>query len=62
MRVILLLGILSTPVGMMVAPGGGPSALSAQTEFMMRDFYVKAANGDGTFRCAQWCGLLESCC
>ena len=28
----------------------------------MRDLYPKSFNPDGTFNCARWCGLLESCC
>ena len=62
MRIIVLLGLLATPLAALAVPSAGPSALSAQTGFYVRDLYVKGANSDGRFICAEWCGLLESCC
>jgi hypothetical protein len=62
MRKTLLLTTLCAPVAMMLTPLALPSGLSAQWEIVARDLYIKGANGDGTFTCAQWCGLLESCC
>jgi hypothetical protein len=62
MRIIVLLGLLATPLGALAIPSAGPVELSAQNGFLFRDLYVKGANGDGRFICAEWCGLLESCC
>jgi hypothetical protein len=62
MRILVLLALLATPLASLAVPTAGPSELSAQTGFFLRDLYVKGANGDGTFICAEWCNILESCC
>jgi hypothetical protein len=62
MRIIVLLGVLATPLAQLAAPYVGPRELSAQTAFFFRDLYVKGANPDGRFICAEWCNILESCC
>ena len=59
MRSILLVGILSAPVGIPLGPIGAATPAAA---LELRDLRVQSANGDGTFICARWCGLLESCC
>lgn len=62
MRIVVLLGLLATPLAALAVPSAGPAELSAQTGFYFRDLYVKGTNPDGRFICAEWCGLLESCC
>jgi hypothetical protein len=62
MRIIVVLGILATPLAERAVSWAGPGELSAQTGFFFRDLYVKAANSDGRFICAEWCNILESCC
>lgn len=62
MRILVVLGLLATPLAALAVPSAGPSSLSAQTGFFFRELYVKAVNPDGRFICAEWCGLLESCC
>jgi hypothetical protein len=62
MRILVVLSLLTTPLAAMAVPSAGPATLSAQTGFYFRDLYVKAANPDGRFICAEWCNILESCC
>ena len=62
MRILVVLGLLATPLAALVLPPAGPAELSAQTGFFFRDLYVKGANSDGRFICAEWCNILESCC
>jgi hypothetical protein len=59
MRVVLLVSLLSAPVGIRLAPVGGATPAAAME---LRDLRVQSAVGDGSFICAKWCGLLESCC
>jgi len=61
MRILVLLALLATPFAPLAVPAG-PSELQAQAGFLFRDLYVKGANPDGRFICAEWCGILESCC
>ena len=62
MRILVVLGLLVTPFAAGAVPTAGPAELSAQASFFFRDLYVKGANPDGRFICAEWCGILESCC
>jgi len=62
MRILVLLGLLATPIATLAVPAAGPSELQAQVGFYFRDLYIKAAYGDGRFLCAEWCNILESCC
>jgi hypothetical protein len=62
MRILVLLGLLATPLAALAVPAAGPSELHAQAGFFLRDLYVKGANSDGRFICAEWCNILESCC
>ena len=61
-RILVVLGLLTSPLAALALPPAGPAELSAQTGFFFRDLYVKGANPDGRFICAEWCGILESCC
>lgn len=62
MRILVVLGLLATPLAVRAVPSAGPVELSAQAGFFFRELYVKAATPDGRFICAEWCGILESCC
>ena len=62
MRILVMLGFLATPLAALAVPAAGPSELQAQAGFYFRDLYVKGANSDGHFICAEWCNILESCC
>lgn len=62
MRILVVLGLLATPLAALAVPSAGPAELSAQTGFYFRELYVKAVNADGRFTCAEWCNILESCC
>lgn len=59
MRFVLLVSLLGAPVGVRLAPIGAATPAAAM---QLRDLRIQSANGDGTFTCARWCGLLESCC
>jgi hypothetical protein len=61
-RILVVLSLLATPLAPLALPAAGPSELQAQTGFFFRDLYVKGATSDGRFICAEWCGILESCC
>jgi hypothetical protein len=61
-RILVVLGLLATPLAPLALRAAGPSELHAQTGFFYRDLYVKGSNPDGHFICAEWCGILESCC
>lgn len=62
MRILVVLSLLAAPFAGMAVPSAGPAELSAQTGFYFRDLYIKGANPDGRFICAEWCNILESCC
>ncbi|HSE53568.1 MAG TPA: hypothetical protein VLB00_15365 [Gemmatimonadales bacterium] len=62
MRILVVLGLLATPLAAPAVSPAGPAELSAQTGFFVRDLYIKAVNADGRFICAEWCNILESCC
>lgn len=61
-RILVVLGLLASPLAALAGPSAGPAELSAQTGFFFRDLYVKGSNPDGHFICAEWCNILESCC
>ena len=62
MRILVVLGLLATPLAGLAVPSAGPPELSAQAGFFFRELYVKGATPDGRFICAEWCNILESCC
>ena len=47
MRILVVLGLLATPLSVRAVPAPGPAELSAQTGFFFRELYVKSATPDG---------------